>query len=377
MNFPVSLSVVLTRHELCKDFDTSNTMGILTCSEGWNLHGSKCYKLDTEMRNFTNSKKFCKNLNAEMIMPKTAEENSVLPKIGEWFWIGLIDHNKTITLNWTWNDGAKLESSDRWANGEPNDDDSPEECIISGPTGWADVPCTGNKTTVCQKKPDIIADEDESVTLTCDVKYKEDITKLFWTRSIDDTSVIVSEYAKGGNVTLPSLVFEHVKWTDEGLYKCHVTTISGLTLTDETSLFINATNMCPCTCEYRRKLEYWGSKIIPNRTKEELLKELESELQKIKKELAVNKTQLSSSIRRRTSAPDKRKSSETMGLAGAAFICIVVGVVVLVDLLSLVKFVKSTITSWNFKKIGEKAKDKKRKIIDINKRKTQTSESSA
>lgn len=37
--------------------------------------------------------------------------------------------------------------------GEPNDDDSPEECIISGPTGWADVPCTGNKTTVCQKKP--------------------------------------------------------------------------------------------------------------------------------------------------------------------------------------------------------------------------------
>ncbi|XP_063417660.1 uncharacterized protein LOC134700230 [Mytilus trossulus] len=350
---------------------------ILTCSEGWNLHGSKCYKLDPEMRNFTNSNKFCENLNAEMIMPKTAEENSVLSEIGKWFWIGLIDHNKTTALDWTWNDGFKLESNDRWSTDEPDNNDSPEECVISGPTGWADVPCTGNKTTACQKKPDIIANEDESVTLTCDVKYKEGITKLFWTRSIDDTSVIVSEYAKGGNVTFPSLVFEHVKWTDEGLYKCHVTIISGLTLTDETSLFVNATTMCPCRCEYRRKLEHWGSKIVTNKTQEELLKELESELQNIKKELAVNKTQLSSSIRRRSSAPDKRKSSETIGLAGVAFICIVVGLVVLVDLLSLVKFVKSTITFWNSKKIGEKAKDKKRKIFDIHKRKTQTSESSA
>ncbi|CAC5357226.1 unnamed protein product [Mytilus coruscus] len=353
---------------------------ILTCSEGWNLHGSKCYKLDPEMRNFTNSKKFCENLNAEMIMPKTAEENSILSEIGKWFWIGLMDHDKTIALDWTWNDGSKLESKDRWSNGEPNNNDSPEECVISGPNGWADVPCTGIKTTACQTKPDIIADEDESVTLTCDVKYKENITKLFWTRSTDDTSLIVSEYAKGGNIILPSLVFEHVKWTDEGLYKCHVIFISGLTLTDETNLFINATNMLPCTCEYRRKLEYWGFKIIPNRTREELLQELKSELQKIKKELKVNKRQLSSSIRKRTSATDRRKSSKTMGLAGTAVICIVVGLVILIDLLSLVKFVKSTITFWNFKKIRQKAKDKKskmRKKFDINKKKTQTSESSA
>ncbi|XP_071126476.1 uncharacterized protein [Mytilus edulis] len=305
---------------------------ILTCSKGWNLHGSKCYKLDPELRKFTNSKKFCENLNAEMIMPKTAEENSLLSNFGIWFWIGLIDHDKTSARDWTWNDGSKLESNDRW-------------------------------------KSDSIADTDKRVIITCDVKYTQGTTKLFWTRSVNGTSMIVSQYATGGNVTSPSLVFEKVKWTDEGLYKCHVTNISGLTQTDETILLINATNMCPCRCEYRRKLEHWGSKIIPNLTREELLKELESEVQKIKKELKVNETQLSSSIRRRSSAPDKRKSSETMGLVGAVFICIVVGLVVLVDLLSFVKFVKSTNTFWNSKKVREKAKDKKskmRKIFDTN-----------
>ncbi|VDI37988.1 Hypothetical predicted protein [Mytilus galloprovincialis] len=196
---------------------------------------------------------------------------------------------------------------------EPNNSQSPEECVAFGKIGWHDVPCTFKYATACQKNKDDIADDDNRVIITCDVKYTEGITKLFWTRSVNGVSMIVSEYATGGNVTSPMLVFEKVKWTDAGLYRCHVTNISGLTQTDETILLINATNMCPCRCEYRRKLEHWGSKIVPNRTREELLKELESELQNIKKELKVNKTQLSSSIRRRSSASDKLKSSKTMG----------------------------------------------------------------
>ncbi|CAG2247876.1 unnamed protein product [Mytilus edulis] len=176
-----------------------------------------------------------------MIMPKTAEENSLLSNFGIWFWIGLIDHDKTSTRDWTWNDGSKLESNVRW-------------------------------------KSDSIADMDKRVIITCDVKYTQGTTKLFWTRSVNGTSMIVSQYATGGNVTSPSLVFEKVKWTDEGLYRCHVINISGLTQTDETFLLINATNMCPCRCEYRRKLEHWGSKIIPNLTREELLKELNQKM---------------------------------------------------------------------------------------------------
>ncbi|CAC5358278.1 unnamed protein product [Mytilus coruscus] len=205
------------------------------------------------------------------------------------------------------------------------------------------------------------ANEDDNVTLTCIVDVMHANKSLFWTRSVDGTSVIVSEYAKGGNDTSHNLVFEHVKWTDEGSYKCNVINSSGMIQTVETRTLFS--NMHPCRCEYRRRLEHWGSKLIPNKSRQELLKELESELQKMKKDLEVNKTQLSSSIRRRSSAPDKRKSSERMGLAGAAFICIVVGLVILMDLLTIVKFLTNSITFWNYKKMErDKVKNKKRQM---------------
>ncbi|VDI43139.1 Hypothetical predicted protein [Mytilus galloprovincialis] len=185
------------------------------------------------------------------------------------------------------------------------------------------------------------------------------ITELKWTRSVNGTSVIVSEYARGGNTTSPNLIFERVKWTDEGCYKCIVKYSSGSMQTVEMKLYVNATHMQPCRCEYRRRLEHWGSKLIANKTRQELLIELESELKEIRKYLELNKTTLSSSIRKRTSAPDKRKSSERMGLAGATFICIVVGLVVLIDVLTIVKFLTKSISFLNYKKLErEKVKDK-------------------
>ncbi|VDI47738.1 Hypothetical predicted protein [Mytilus galloprovincialis] len=223
--------------------------------------------------------------------------------------------------------------------------------------------------------------ENERVDLTCKERYTQNISKLFWTRSVDDTSVPVSEYAVGGNIASPSLVFEHVQWSDEGIYRCHMTTISGFRLTVTMRLFVNATNMMPCRCEYRRTLEYWSSKIIQNKTREELIMELEPKLQMMKKEMEMNKTQLSSSICKRTSAPDKRKSSETMGLAGATFIFIVVGLMMLVDILTIVKHVKSAVRCWNSKKMEKlKLEDMKIKMKSkpgTNKLKNEISESFA
>ncbi|CAC5355687.1 unnamed protein product [Mytilus coruscus] len=186
-------------------------------------------------------------------------------------WIGLSNTNEN--NEYIWEDGTKLIDTGykNWGPGEPNGGVEPM-CVEARLTGWNDNMCYRSYRVVCQQIEDITAKENESVTLTCGVKNMQAITSLYWTRSVNGTSVIVSQYAKGGNVTSPSLVFEHVKWTDEGLYTCHVTNISGLTQTDETSLFVNAKNMCPCRCEYRRKLEHWGSKIIPNLTREELVK---------------------------------------------------------------------------------------------------------
>ena len=90
--------------------------------------------------------------------------------------------------------------------------------------------------------------------------------------------------------------------------------------------------MCPCRCEHRRKLEYWASQILPNYTKEELQKVLEPTLERIRQELKVNKTNLSSNLRKLTSAQDKRPSSGAMGWLAIVFIAVVVGLVILIDI---------------------------------------------
>lgn len=76
-----------------------------------------------------------------------------------------------------------------------------------------------------------------------------------------------------------------------------------------------------------------------NLTYRELVKELQHILLKLKDEPNVTKTQLSSQIRRRTSAPDSRKSSKTVGYFEIAFIYLVIGLIVLFDIVSFLWFI--------------------------------------
>ncbi|VDI56554.1 Hypothetical predicted protein [Mytilus galloprovincialis] len=175
---------------------------------------------------------------------------------------------------------------------------------------------------------DIIVNEGESVKLTCGGMHD---TQTRWTRSVNDTSVIVSEYANG--LTMPSLVLDSAKWSDEGSYECSFTNAIGMPETRITRLLVNtSTEMCPCRCEYRRKLEYWGSKLQQNLTIEELRKELQPVIRQIQDQLKVNKTELSSTIRKLTSAKDERKSSHMIGYVGALFISVIFGTIFFMDL---------------------------------------------
>ena len=97
--------------------------------------------------------------------------------------------------------------------------------------------------------------------------------------------------------------------------------------------------LCPCNCEYRDKLIYWGSQIITNKTYEELMEELKPKIQKLKEELYINKTSLSSNIRRKKSAPDNRKSSKNIGYLGVFLVAVVISLVVIIDIVSLKKYI--------------------------------------
>lgn len=100
-------------------------------------------------------------------------------------------------------------------------------------------------------------------------------------------------------------------------------------------LFILATEMCSCRCDNKRKIEHWESKIPQHQTMEDLKRELEPVIRKIQNELKVNKTNLSSTIRKLTSAKDERKSSHAIGFFGALFISVIFGTVFFMDIVML------------------------------------------
>ncbi|CAG2227456.1 unnamed protein product [Mytilus edulis] len=306
----------------------------LTCPAGWESHGFKCYKMSHQYSNFSNATKYCNDENAELIMPKTVEEQNIMKTLlrqvnstNKWdgIWIGLNVNESKGT--WIWNDGTQLDSANVAWNPEEPHEKNQEYCVVSPKKTekWHDVQCHMNNSysAACQLK-DMIVNEGESVNLTCRVSNLQ--TK--WTRSVNGTRVIVSEYTN--SLTLPSLVLDAVKWSDQGSYKCSFTNTEGLLETILTRLFVNtSTEMCPCRCDYRRKLEYWESKIPRNQTIEELKKELEPVIRQIQDQLKVNKTKLSSTIRKLTSAKDERKSSHAIGFVGALFISVIFGTVFL------------------------------------------------
>lgn len=93
-----------------------------------------------------------------------------------------------------------------------------------------------------------------------------------------------------------------------------------------------STHLCPCDCEFKRRLDVLATE--RNIPIEELERKLEPVLQSIKKYLTVDVKTLSSTKRKKTSADDNRKSSEQIGVLGAVILGVVVGLTVLVDLLS-------------------------------------------
>ncbi|XP_071128148.1 uncharacterized protein [Mytilus edulis] len=318
----------------------------LTCPAGWNSIDLKCYKMSHQSLTFWNAREYCNNHNADVIMPKTTEENNAMKTLlrqvnstKQWYgiWIGLTDIESEGT--WLWNDGTKLNSAnEHWDTeyDEPNGF-TIENCVVdhTRTEKWLVISCNWENRAVCQLK-DVIVNEGDSVQLTCGVNNMQ----TSWTRSVNNTSVILSEYANG--VSLTNLVFDNVKWSDQGNYECSFTNTEGLHETKITRLFVNtSTQMCPCRCDYRRKLEYWESTIQRNQTKRDLFKELEPVIRQIQDELKVNKSKLSSTIRKLTSAKDDRKSSQTIGFFGAVFISVVFGMVVLIDIVMLKQHIEN------------------------------------
>lgn len=69
-----------------------------------------------------------------------------------------------------------------------------------------------------------------------------------------------------------------------------------------------------------------------------------------KKALSVDKEKLSSVLRKQISARDSRQSSTVVGSIGAAIICLVVGVIILPDTISMINFLYKILKNNNVHK---------------------------
>ncbi|XP_033760761.1 uncharacterized protein LOC117342671 isoform X2 [Pecten maximus] len=96
------------------------------------------------------------------------------------------------------------------------------------------------------------------------------------------------------------------------------------------------TEFCPCDCAYYDKMMYWEVNALPeDMTDDEKKETVRPEMEATKKQLTVNKTDLSSFRNKKISASDSRTSAKGLGMLGAIMLGFVFGSLVLCDLLSI------------------------------------------
>ncbi|CAG2257264.1 unnamed protein product [Mytilus edulis] len=126
--------------------------------------------------------------------------------------------------------------------------------------------------------------------------------------------------------------------TRQPLSLCEVEVYGRSILTDPNDTVIETTtgnslstddSICQCPCD--SSTFAWSS----NYTKEELQIIMSEKLENLKRELRVQRSVLTSSLRKLNSAGDNRSSSKSIGIAAAIFLIIVVCLIVLLDLIKL------------------------------------------
>ena len=93
-------------------------------------------------------------------------------------------------------------------------------------------------------------------------------------------------------------------------------------------------DLCPCSCEYRAKVDYWASHNVTNMTYDEIVVWLQPKIKELEKILTVDKTNISAIVNKRISAKDNRPSARNLGVLGIILLVLVASLIILVDVSS-------------------------------------------
>ncbi|XP_059360595.1 C-type lectin domain family 4 member M-like [Carassius carassius] len=118
---------------------------------GWKFNQSSLYFFSSETKNWTDSRRYCTEREADLIIINNREEQDFVKNItgsSDHFWIGLTDIEEED--RWKWVDGSTL-TSGSWASGEPNNYQGTEDCANTLSSEWFDTHCNNSVKWICEK----------------------------------------------------------------------------------------------------------------------------------------------------------------------------------------------------------------------------------
>ncbi|XP_042588439.1 C-type lectin domain family 4 member M-like [Cyprinus carpio] len=119
-------------------------------TDGWFYYKFSFYHISSEMKNWTESRKYCTERGANLIIINNREEQNFVEKMlygKTGFWIGLTDTD--VEGSWKWVDGSNM-TSGFWESGQPNGQ-TRENCAVLYSLGFHDYPCNSNFKGICEK----------------------------------------------------------------------------------------------------------------------------------------------------------------------------------------------------------------------------------
>ncbi|XP_058646245.1 CD209 antigen-like protein D [Onychostoma macrolepis] len=117
--------------------------------DGWVCYQSSLYFISFEMKNWDESRTYCKNKGADLIIINNSEEQDFIKRVpgDTGVWIGLSDRDVEDT--WKWVDGSKMTPM-LWRSREPNGNTN-ENCVLAFASGWIDHGCHKTFKWICEK----------------------------------------------------------------------------------------------------------------------------------------------------------------------------------------------------------------------------------
>ncbi|KAK0143110.1 C-type lectin domain family 4 member M [Merluccius polli] len=130
--------------------------------DGWMYFNHSLYFISTTERNWTASRDYCLQRDADLVVINSREEElcchdnryyyylkqELVSVLGFFCWIGLSDRDPEWT--WMWVDGTNMTSS-FWGPGEPDDYVGAEDCVAVWWDGWHDERCDDLNYWICEK----------------------------------------------------------------------------------------------------------------------------------------------------------------------------------------------------------------------------------